>query len=56
VEGDRAGNVQLVVAVVVRERRRAKRLRRQQLGQSVGHATRRVIEGLALDAGTERLQ
>ena len=56
VERDRPRDDQLVVAVVVGERRRPERLRRQQLGVGVGDPARRVLQRLGVDVGAERAQ
>ena len=56
VKRDRPRDDQLVIAVVVGEGRRLKRLRRQQLGIGVGHPARRLPQRLGVDIGAERPQ
>ena len=56
VERDRARDDQLVVAVLVGERRRRERLRRQQLGVGVGHPARRVPQPRGVEVGAERAE
>jgi hypothetical protein len=50
---DRPRYYQLVIAVVVWEGRRLKRLRRQQLGIRFGHPARRLSQRLGVDVGAE---
>lgn len=52
-ERDRRHDDQLVVAVVVGNRRRTKGLRRQGLCEGLGHRPRRLLEALGVDVGTE---
>ena len=56
VKWDRPCDDQLVIAVVVGEGGRPKRLRRQQLGIGIGDAARRLLERLCIDVGAERPQ
>ena len=56
VKGDRAGHDQLVVAVIVGERRRSEGVGREQLGVGVGHPARRLVEAFSLQVGAERPQ
>jgi len=56
VEGDRTGDDQLVVAVLVGKRRRPERLGRQQLGVGVGDPARRLAHRFGVDVGADRPQ
>jgi hypothetical protein len=56
VKRDRASDDQLVVAVLVGERRRPKRPRGQQLRVSVGDPARRVAQPLVFEIGAKRQQ
>jgi hypothetical protein len=56
VKRDRPGDDQLVVSVAVGKRGGRDRLRGQQFGIGIGHATRRVLQTGGVRVGTERPQ
>jgi hypothetical protein len=53
-ERDRTDQHKLVIALLVGERRRAERLRRQQLGVCLDHSSRRVTQRLYPKVSAER--
>jgi hypothetical protein len=56
VERDRLRDDQVLVAVLVRKRRRPKGRRREQLGVGLGNAARGLAQAVGADVGAERAQ